>query len=329
MKLKAATRFSALALAQTRQVLERLKAFHPSWEAECLPVTTTGDRFPDKLPLELSAHGGTRGVFVKELEGTLLRCEADFAVHSLKDLPSELPPGLTLACIPPREEPWDVLVAAPRRTAGHSAEQGAGLADSSFSDRTVSVADLPPGAKVATGSLRRQFQMRMLRPDLRFVPVRGNLDTRLKKWREGQYGALVCAQAGLKRLGQWTGNFFVFSAQEMVPAPGQGALAVEIREDRRDLMEIFAPMGDAAAATEAAAERSFLKAMGGGCSVPLGALARLQEGRLCLHVFWSDSEGNRPIRLSETSSACEAESLGVRLAARVRQVAGEGKAEAA
>jgi hydroxymethylbilane synthase len=206
-------------------------------------------------------------MFVKEIETALLDGRVDFAVHSAKDLPADLPEGLVLAGFPRREDPSDVFIGAPGVTR---------------------FADLPKGAAVGTASLRRQIQLRSARPDLGFVALRGNVDTRLRKLAEGRASGIILALAGLRRLGLASTPHEVLGADLVLPAPGQGSLAVECRESRADVRAALAPTFDEDTRLETELERHLLKAVGGGCATPLGALARVSGGEVSIRVFWSD-----------------------------------------
>jgi len=276
------TRGSQLALAQARWVEGRLAASGLACRIEI--IRTTGDKITD-VPL---ARIGGKGLFTKEIEEALLEGRVDLAVHSLKDLPVELPPGLRLAAVPGREDARDVVVGRP-------------------------LAELPPGARVGTSSLRRSAQLRLLRPDLVIEPVRGNLDTRLRKLDAGQYDALIVAAAGMHRMG-WTERIVEYLAPEQIcPAPGQGALGIETRAEG-EALETCSMLDDPEARAAVTAERAFLAAMGGGCQVPIGAYAEVQNGRLRLHAVVAAPDGARAVRHSLEGSVGEAVGLGRALA---------------
>ncbi|MBI2940745.1 MAG: hydroxymethylbilane synthase [Chloroflexi bacterium] len=244
------TRGSALALAQTRLVIERLAERFPSTAVEICPIHTRGDHLAS---VSLSVIGG-QGVFVKEIEQALLAGRIDFAVHSLKDLPSALPPGLALAAILPREDPRDVLIA---RSA-------------------PSLVALPAGARVATSAPRRFTQLHAARPDLHLVDIRGNVDTRLRRLRAGDFDAIVLAAAGLHRLGR-AGEITEYLPLDVcLPAVGQGALAVEARVDDADLLAMLQAIDHPPTRAAVTAERAVLRALGGGCRIPIAAYARVQ-----------------------------------------------------
>lgn len=253
-----ATRESRLALWQAEHV--RALLTQRGHSVSLLGMTTRGDQILDR---SLSKVGG-KGLFVKELESALQDGRADMAVHSLKDMPMDLPAGLCLACVMAREDPRDAWV----------------------SPAYSSLADLPAGAVVGTSSLRRLVLLRALRPDLRIEPLRGNLDTRLRKLDAGEYDAIVLAAAGLKRLGLGQRIRALFAPQQMLPAAGQGALAIEVCSSRSDLLAALAPLGDAPTWLAVAAERAVSRALGGSCSVPLAAHATWQANQLQLEAAW-------------------------------------------
>lgn len=292
MRLVYATRGSTLALAQSRAFAARLQGC----ELVEKRVTTSGDRIQDRPLYEV----GGKGLFVKEIEESLLDGSADFAVHSLKDVPATLPESLYIACIPAREDPRDVLV-APRH----------GTLDA-----------LPRGARVGTSSLRRAVSLRAARPDLVIVPLRGNVDTRLRKVDAGEVDAVVLARAGLVRLGLAGRATSVLEPEVSLPAVGQGALAIEARRGDARVLAALEPLHDAETATCVAAERGVLAAVGGDCKTPLGAHARRRDGDLELAAFLADADGTRIRRAAERtrwpSSEAEAEAFGRALGGRLR-----------
>jgi hydroxymethylbilane synthase len=256
---------------------------------QLLGMTTQGDQILDR---SLSKVGG-KGLFVKELEVALEEGRADLAVHSLKDVPMELPQGFVLACVMQREDPRDAWV----------------------SPHYATLNDLPQGACVGTSSLRRVSLLQALRPDLRIEPLRGNLDTRLRKLDEGQYDGIVLAAAGLKRLGLHARIRHIFSTDEMLPAAGQGALGIEIRQGRTDVSALLTSMADPPTWMAVAAERAVSRAMGGSCSMPLAAHAVWQDHNLHLQAAWQDGAQLR--RASQTrriDSLTQAEQLGLDVA---------------
>ena len=281
------TRGSRLARRQTESVVAALQEHCPDCRLEVRVVRTTGDRRPQPLS-EISGEG----VFTKELEVALLAVEIDIAVHSLKDLPTEIARGLTISAVARREDPRDALV-------------GGG---------NMPLAKLPRGARVGTGSVRRAAQLRLLRPDLQPVPIRGNVDTRLAKVELGEIDAVVVAAAALSRLGWLERAAEIISFEAMLPAPGQGALAVETRADDAEALRVAATVDDCDSRLATAAERAFLRRLGGGCRVPVAALATIKDGELRLDGVVVDPGGIRAFRGEIHGSADEAESLGKTLA---------------
>jgi hydroxymethylbilane synthase len=275
-----ASRGSQLALWQARWVAAQLSAAGHPCRIEV--IKTTGDKITDVA----LAKVGTKGLFTKEIEEALLDGRADLAVHSLKDLPTELPEGLVLAAVPEREDPRDAVVGS-------------------------KLADLPLGARVGTSSLRRAAQLRQLRPDLQVESVRGNLDTRLRKLDEGQYDAILLAAAGLKRLG-WANRIAeILPPEQMCPAVGQGALAIETRAG----FEKVAMLDHAATHTAIMAERAVLAALGGGCQVPIGAYATVSDGRIHLLAIVAAPDGSQVIGATAEGATAEAAAIGARVAA--------------
>jgi hydroxymethylbilane synthase len=254
--IRLGTRGSPLALAQANEVRQRLEAAHgPGRLAfEVRAIKTSGDRIQDR-PL---AEAGGKGLFTKEIEEALLAGEIDVAVHSMKDMPTLLPPGLTIQCLLPREDVRDAFI----------------------SSKAASLADLPHGAKVGTSSLRRQAQVRHARPDLVVVPLRGNVETRLRKLAEGAADATLLACAGLKRLGLTDCIASPVPPEEMLPAVAQGAIGVEVRADDPAMAELLAPINHQPTALTVAAERAFLAKLEGSCRTPIAGLAELLGGHL-------------------------------------------------
>lgn len=288
MKLvRVATRGSLLAVTQTGWVVEQLKQANPGITFELNTFKTVGDQVQD---VALSQIGG-KGLFTKELEDALLDGRADMAVHSLKDMPTALPAGLGLVCIPPREDPRDVVVTA---------------------DGTR-FADLPAGSLVGTSSLRRLAQLRAARPDLEYGPIRGNVDTRLRKLQEGQVAALVMAASGLHRVGFTTRITEYLDPAFCLPAPGQGALAIEIRTADAELAAIVSRIHDEATATAVAAERALLERVQGGCQVPVGAYAVRAGSNLRLTGLIASPDGSRVIRHESVGPVAGATALGEQL----------------
>jgi hydroxymethylbilane synthase len=295
-----ATRESRLALWQAEHVKALLTA--RGHKVTLLGMTTRGDQI---LDVSLSKVGG-KGLFVKELEQSLEDGRADIAVHSLKDVPMDLPAGFSLACVLEREDPRDALV----------------------SPHYAALADLPQGGIIGTSSLRRMVLLRekfrqLQRPDLRIEPLRGNLDTRLRKLDDGQYHAIVLAAAGLKRLGLASRIRSAFEPDQMLPAAGQGALGIEIRSDRADLIEALAPLAHQPTWLATVAERAVSRSMGGSCSMPLAAHARWQaSGELHIEAAWGDEEGANALIHAHAQDAVDgpgaADALGQRVAKALR-----------
>lgn len=275
MKIRYGTRGSALALAQSGSFADDLRRRYPGLEIERVVIETSGDRFSLARPDAPSAESGenVKALFVKEIEEALISGAVDFAVHSSKDLSAELPAGLAVAAFPKREDPRDVYIG------GKNAPRWR---------------DLASGSKVATASLRRQIQMRLAVPGLDFVTMRGNIDTRLRKLDAGQADGLVLAQAGLKRLGLDSRSREAIAVDLIVPAPGQGALAIEAKTDNDAIRGLLAPLDHAPTRFEVECERMFLGLMGGNCRTPLGAFARRRAGELSFRWFWSDDAGRSP-----------------------------------
>jgi hydroxymethylbilane synthase len=293
--LRLGSRRSPMAMSQSRQVADLITA-RTGRPVEIIGITTFGD----VSRAQLTQIGGT-GVFVSALRESLLSGEVDFAVHSLKDLPTAAPEGITLAAIPPRDDPRDALVA----------RDGDKLAD------------LPAGARIGTGSPRREAQLRLLRPDIETVAIRGNANTRMDRVLTGELDAVVLAYAGLARIAHLDAISQVFEIEEMLPAPGQGCLAVECRGDDGELIELLGAINDAPSRAAAMAERVMLGALEAGCSAPVGAFASLSGGILRLEgaVFGG---GMRVLREHGTDVPAEAESLGRALAERMLEQGAAG-----
>lgn len=268
-KIRIGARGSRLALAQAREVQERLEAAHGAGAVafEMRAITTTGDRIQDRT----LADAGGKGLFTKEIEEALLASEIDLAVHSMKDMPTVLPPGLAVTCFLPREDVRDAFI----------------------SPRAASLSDLPKGAVVATSSLRRQAQARWLRPDLTVVPIRGNVETRLRKLEEGAADATILAMAGLKRLGLAGRVGTPVPVDEMLPAVAQGAIGVEIRADDDATAALLAPINDQATALAVTAERAFLARLEGSCRMPIAGLGELADGRFVFRGMVLSPDGGQ------------------------------------
>jgi hydroxymethylbilane synthase len=289
MKIRIATRESRLALWQAEHVQSLLTA--QGHRVELVPMTTRGDQILDRT---LSKVGG-KGLFVKELELALQENRADIAVHSLKDVPMQLAPEFALACVMEREDPRDALV----------------------SPHFAAWQDLPHGSVVGTSSLRRMVLLQALRPDLKIEPLRGNLDTRLRKLDEGQYAAIVLAAAGLKRLGLAQRIVQTFEPETMLPAAGQGALGIETLSSREDVKEALAPLAHEATWLTVGAEREVSRSMGGSCSMPLAAFATQQAGMITLHAAWGDPDVLGRLVRAQASSAVRSQAQARELGAQV------------
>ena len=287
-----ATRESRLALWQAEHVRDLLRRLYPSCQVDLMGMTTRGDQILDR---PLSKVGG-KGLFVKELETALLDRSADIAVHSMKDVPMMLEPEFSLVAIGPREVPLDAFV----------------------SSKYASLDDMPPGAVVGTSSLRRESQLHARYPYLAVSPLRGNLDTRLRKLDEGQYDAIILAAAGLKRLGLGDRIRATIPVEESLPAVGQGALGIEALAARPEVAQWMAPLNDAATAACVRAERAVSRALAGSCEVPLGAYATAAGTELRLRGFVARPDGSEMAQAELSGSSSDPEALGNKLADALR-----------
>jgi hydroxymethylbilane synthase len=284
-EIKIGTRGSALALAQARGVAAQISGHYPDCRVDLVIIKTTGDKM-QHVPL---ARIGGKGLFIKEIEEALFRGQVDVAVHSLKDMPAEVPEGLRLGAVPAREDYRDAFI----------------------SSRYANLAEIPPGGRVGTGSLRRRVQLLHRRPDLTVVPLRGNVDTRLKKMESQGLDGLILAAAGLNRLGLAHIYRGCVPESDMLPAVGQGALGLEVRTGDQD---ILAFLDDAPTRQAVTAERAFLARLEGGCVVPVAALGRVEGDSLHLEAMISDLEGRRLLREGRVGPVTAAAELGTRLA---------------
>jgi hydroxymethylbilane synthase len=282
-RLRLGTRGSALAMSQAEWVSAELRRHAPGLEVELVRIRTSGDRIQGRALAEI----GGKGLFVKEIEEALLAGEIDAGVHSMKDLPASLAVGLEIAAVPRREDPRDVLIA---RSAG-------------------GLANLAHGARIGTGSLRRRAFLRHRRPDVEVVPMRGNVDTRLRKWRGGEVDALVLARAGLRRLGVGLPEAQDLSIDEMLPAIGQGALAIEAAPSST-WRALLSDLSDADAVDATSAERGFLAGIGGDCTTPVAALAVADDQTVRLTAAIADPQGRRVVRGAREGPRREAAALG-------------------
>ena len=303
LKLVVGTRGSPLALWQTEHVVEQMRATRPHLDVELKTIKTQGDLVRDRA---LSQVGG-KGLFVKEIENALLAGEIDLAVHSLKDMPTKQPEGLALGAILERADPRDALVVA---------------------DGMGSLAALPQRARVGTSSLRRRAQLLAARPDLQVADLRGNVDTRLRKLRAGEYDAVMLAAAGLVRLGHADAIGQYLPVDLILPAVGQGALCVEVRADDEATQTLIAPLDHAPTRQATEAERTFLHRFGGGCQVPVGAYAEVSDGELRLLGLVASLDGTLLVRDEIRGPATVAVRLGTELAERVLAAGGESILEA-
>ncbi len=290
-KVVIGTRGSKLALWQAEWVKAELQALNPGLEIELNKIKTTGDKILD-VPL---AKVGGKGLFVKEIEEALQRGEADLAVHSMKDVPTEFPEGLYLAVICEREDPRDAFIA-------QNKEQRAG-----------SLKDLPQGATVGTSSLRRSCQLLSKRPDLKIVQLRGNLETRFRKLDEGQFDAMILATAGVKRLGWQQRITEVIEPQTSLPAIGQGAVGIECRINDEFINKLIAPLNHKETSICVRAERALLKRLQGGCQVPIAAYATIKDGRLIMDGLVGSVTGDRIIKEHLEGKIEDAETIGITL----------------
>ncbi len=292
-KLVIGTRGSPLALTQTKLFQARIQSLLPDWQIDLKIIKTTGDAWALQSQKELPAG---KGIFTKELEEALLQGEIDLAVHSLKDLPVEDPHGLTIAIIPERESPWDLLI----------------------TKENASLDTLPLNSILATGSPRRITQISLLRPDLQIVDIRGNIDTRLRKLRENkEWSGIILAEAGLNRLRPDVQNLFLtpLKASQMLPSPGQGALGIQMRQNDPQI-PLLLPLECPRTRGHVTAERAFLLALGGGCAQPIAALSSTDENLLHLEGFWSDGK-NKQHREKQSSSSDNPSALGQQLAQKI------------
>jgi hydroxymethylbilane synthase len=302
-KIIIATRGSMLALWQAEWIKSQIKNIHPDMEVELNKIKTTGDKILD-VPL---AQVGGKGLFVKEIEEAMLRGEADLAVHSMKDVPTDLPEGLHLSAICKREDPRDAFIA------------GAGI--SSFNN-------LPQGGRVGTSSLRRMCQLLNKRPDIKITQLRGNVDTRLRKLDEGEFDAIILATAGVKRLGYEAKITEKISTEISLPAIGQGAVGIECRTDDEFINDLLSKLNHEETWICVSAERAFLKKLEGGCQVPIAAYAQLKDGQLIIEGLVGSIDGKTLIKSSMQGKPEDAEPLGTALAENLlSQGAGEILAE--
>lgn len=297
-KIIIGTRSSKLALWQANKVKDELNKHFPELEINLKEIKTKGDHITD---VALSKIGG-KGLFTKEIEDALLKKEIDLAVHSLKDLPTKLPDGLKIGAILKREDPHDVLISRNKTT----------------------FKNLPSASKVGTSSLRRLSQLKALRHDLEYLDLRGNLDTRIKKLEEGQYDAIVLAYAGVKRLGFEDKISYHFSPKEILPAVGQGALAVEIRENDKEIENIILKLNDEESYLISLAERTFLETLQGGCQVPIGIYSEVKNNKIIIYGMIASLDGKRIVKdqIEGLLEINESKKVGAELAHKLLQNGG-------
>ncbi len=294
-KIIVGSRGSLLALRQSEIVIQAIKKIYPEQKLVIKKIKTTGDKIIDSpLSKIVTGPGGTKGLFTKEIEEALLRKEVDFAVHSMKDLPTDLPAGLSLGAIPKREKIYDVLLTKDGKR----------------------FAQLSPGAKIGTSSLRRKAQLLFLRPDLDIVDLRGNLNTRLRKLREQDLTGIIVAYAGLERMGYPERNAAEI-LDFLLPAVGQGAIGIEIRENDQRIRELVVSLNDQNTATCIQAERAFLRRLGGGCQVPIGIKSELPDGKLVLEGIVLSVDGKKYFQDKVGGSPQNAIDLGINLAEKL------------
>ena len=292
MKLVVGTRGSNLALVQTNWVVDQLKKENPEVEFEVKIIKTKGDLIKD-LPLDKI---GDKGLFVKEIEKSLLDGEIDMAVHSMKDMPSYLPEGLKFAHSPKREDPRDALI---------------------FKEGYKSIEDLPKGARIGTGSKRRKYQLLKHRPDLEIVPIRGNIETRIKKIETEKLDGVVLAASGLRRAGLDDKIDYYIPTDIMLPAPAQGILALEIREDDKETEKIIDSIKDDITKIQIDAERGFLIGVNGSCHIPMGAYCEIEGEKITLTGLYGDGEGKKIVVQSQVGTLADAPKIGYELAKSV------------
>ena len=295
--IKIGTRKSKLALAQSNWVKAQIEQYHPECEVELVKITTKGDKILD-VPL---AKVGGKGLFVKEIEEALLRKDVDIAVHSLKDVPTEMPHGLEVTVFPEREDPRDAFLSL----------------------KFSSLEEMDKGAKIGTSSLRRMAQIKKAWPDKQCISLRGNLDTRIKKLEEGQFDAIILAVSGLRRLGLEHKITQIISEEIMLPAVGQGALGIEFRSNDASIKKILSDIHHEPTSICVKAERAFLERLEGGCQVPIGAYAKIKEDSLYLEGLVADESGQRIIRQQMSGSLDNPQELGYKLGQSILDAGGK------
>ncbi|HOO89210.1 MAG TPA: hydroxymethylbilane synthase [Syntrophales bacterium] len=296
-KIRIGTRGSDLALVQANWVSDRLRGLHKDLSVEIVPIRTRGDRMQNISLVEI----GGKGVFVKEIEEALLRGDIDIAVHSMKDVPVDLPEGLIIGTIPEREDSRDVLISREGRK----------------------MEGLPKGARIGTGSLRRRMQIKSLMPDIEIVPIRGNIDTRIKKIVTENLDGIIIAAAGMKRMGRSREITQYIPLEVMMPSVGQGVLGLESREDDRVVEELIRPLNHPDSMVELSAERTFLRCLGGGCQVPIAGIARKQGDSLIMKGLVGSVDGRVMIMDEVRGNSDDWEDVGSTLAENILSRGGQ------
>jgi hydroxymethylbilane synthase len=291
VKIRIATRKSELALWQARHVAEKLKQLPQAPEVSLVPLSTRGDEILDK---SLQKIGG-KGLFIKELEVAMQEGAADIAVHSMKDVPAEMPEGFCIAAVLERANPSDAFVSGSNKR----------------------FAELAPGSRIGSSSLRRQAQLKACRPDIDVIPLRGNVNTRLRKLADGEYDAIILASAGLERLGLQEHITEEFTADQMLPAASQGVVGIECRTDRKDLLQLLALLEDPRTKLTTAAERAVAATLDANCQSPVASFAVIENDTLTIHALVASSDGVTVIRESLSGSPSDARALGVAIANRL------------
>jgi len=295
-KIRVGTRGSNLALVQANWVSDRLKSLYPDMSVAVVPIRTRGDRMQNISLVEI----GGKGIFVKEIEETLLRGDIDIAVHSMKDVPVDLPDGLIIGAIPEREDPRDVLI----------------------SREGTKMEGLSKGARLGTGSLRRGMQIKRLMPDIEIVPVRGNIDTRIKKIVTENLDGIIVAAAGMKRMGRGREISQYIPIEVMMPSAGQGVLGIEMRESDRETKALIAPLNHPDTVVEISAERAFLRRLGGGCQVPIAGIARKSGNNLVIKGLVGSIDGRVMIMDEVRGDSSNWEDMGNTLAENILSMGG-------
>ena len=295
-KIRVGTRGSNLALVQANWVSDRLKSLYPDMSVAVVPIRTRGDRMQNIYLVEI----GGKGIFVKEIEETLLRGDIDIAVHSMKDVPVDLPDGLIIGAIPEREDPRDVLI----------------------SREGTKMEGLSKGARLGTGSLRRGMQIKSLMPDIEIVPVRGNIGTRIKKIVTENLDGIIVAAAGMKRMGRGREISQYIPIEVMMPSAGQGVLGIEMRENDRETKALIAPLNHPDTVVEISAERAFLRRLGGGCQVPIAGIARKSGNNLVIKGLVGSIDGRVMIMDEVRGDSSNWEDMGNTLAENILSMGG-------